>query len=229
MSFIINRQEESVTETHFTFASSMHVCLEKAHIGILGGTFNPVHNAHLMMACLALEEYDLEQVVLIPTGQPPHKDGEQIASASHRLAMLRCAVQGRPGLRVSPMEINRLGTTYTVDTLYQLHARQPALYSFIIGADTLCDLPNWKEIAKVCSLCDFIAFYREGMDLEKTRLAKQYMEQTYGARIRISRSKIPRISSTEIRQRLLSGQSVSQFVPKAVEQYLLTNEVYHAQ
>ena len=90
-----------------------------------------------MMARMALAEYDLERVVLIPTGQPPHKEGEQIASAEHRLAMLRYAVETEPGLCVSPMEINRRGTTYTVDTLYQLHARKPALYSFIIGADTL--------------------------------------------------------------------------------------------
>ena len=207
----------------------MRICLEKAHIGILGGTFNPVHNAHIMMARMALAEYDLERVVLIPTGQPPHKEGEQIASAEHRLAMLRYAVETEPGLCVSPMEINRRGTTYTVDTLYQLHARKPALYSFIIGADTLCDLPNWREIAKVCTLCDFIALFRDGMNMEKTMEAKRYMEQTYGAKIHISTCKIPHVSSTEIRRRLLCGQPISQYVPKSVERYLLENEVYHAQ
>ena len=207
----------------------MQIRFEKARIGILGGTFNPVHNAHLMMARMALSEYGLERVVLIPTGQPPHKEGEQIASAAHRLAMLRCAVETEPGLCISSMEVDRRGTTYTVDTLYQLHSRKPALYSFIIGADTLCDLPNWREIDKVCMLCDFIAFFRDGMDAKKTWKAKQYMEQTYGAKIHISACKIPHVSSTEIRRRLLSGQPISQYVPKAVEQYLLEHEVYHAQ
>lgn len=207
----------------------MQIRLGKAHIGILGGTFNPVHNAHLMMARQALLQYDLERVMLIPTGQPPHKQGEQIASAQHRLEMLKQAVAGEPGLCVSPVEVLRRGVTYTVDTLYQLQAREPAIYSFIIGADTLCDLPSWKEIETVCRLCRFIAFYREGMDLERTLEAKAYMERQYGAKISISPCRIPEISSTVIRRRLLCGQPISQYVPPRVERYLLTHEVYHAQ
>ncbi|MFR4250585.1 MAG: nicotinate-nucleotide adenylyltransferase [Christensenellales bacterium] len=209
--------------------ASTQVCLGKSQIGILGGTFNPVHRAHIMMATQALAEYQLDRVLLIPTGQPPHKDGEQIASAKHRLAMLECAVQDHPGLYVSPMEIQRRGTTYTVDTLYQLQAQHPAVYSFIIGADTLCDLPNWKEIATVCKMCRFIAFYRDGMDLGKTNLAKEYMEQTYGAKISVSPSKIPHISSTHIRQQILCGGSVREYVPARVERYLKEHEVYHGQ
>ncbi len=165
----------------------------------------------------------------MPTGHPPHKEFEQIASPQHRLSMLYEAVRGETGLYVSEMELKRRGITYSIDTLYQLQCMHPAEYFFIIGGDTLYDLPHWREIDKVCQLCQFIVFPRNGAVTEELKRTVFALEQVYGAKIHICAAPIPYISATDIRERLLCGQSVADVVPPSVDQYLRENDVYHAQ
>ncbi|MEM5776001.1 MAG: nicotinate-nucleotide adenylyltransferase, partial [Anaerolineaceae bacterium] len=148
------------------FSAIDTVCLHpKAnHIGLLGGTFNPVHNGHIRMACIALDEFMLGEVVFIPAGNPPHKRSEAIAPAEHRVNMLRLAIQDESRFSINTLEIDREGLTYTVDTLETLRHLHPGNeYNYIIGADTLYELPGWRNFERVIALTCFICVLRPGV------------------------------------------------------------------
>lgn len=200
----------------------------KPRIGLLGGTFNPIHNGHMAMARAALEEFALDEVVFIPTGQPPHKNGESIARAEDRIAMIDAAINGQARMRIDRMEIERAGTTYTIDTLRALRARLDAEYYFLVGADTVLQLSSWKDYALVLALCSFIAFPRTGesdcaVEREMVRLTQQF-----GAHILLSHRQCPQVSSTQIRMRAQRGQPLVGLVPAEVEWYIRHKGVYHA-
>ena len=149
----------------------------RRRIGIMGGTFNPVHNGHVYMAQKAYEEFGLDNVLFIPTGNPPHKGGEGMADKEHRFAMLELALQGYPYFGVSRVELNRPGNTYTIDTLHLLHRSvQDAILYFIIGADTLLELNTWKSFSEVITLTEFICFLRPG---SKNEAVAQYIQAIY--------------------------------------------------
>ncbi len=135
-----------------------------ARLGILGGTFNPIHNGHVLMAHTAAEAFGLERVLVVPSCLPPHKDLAGGVSAEHRLAMVRLAVDGDPLLEVETLEIDRGGVSYAIDTVRHLAGRYPGHERFfIIGIDSLLELYRWKEVGTFLTLCRVVTVDRPGI------------------------------------------------------------------
>lgn len=195
-------------------------------LGILGGTFDPIHMGHLQMAEAVYRRMGLERVLFIPAYVPPHKVGMYFASAQDRYAMTELAVAAYPHFAVSDMELRRSGVSYTIDTLRELHRLygQRQLY-FIIGADSVAQLHTWHNIEEMLELITFVAAGRPGyagvMEQVEQRLGKR-------ARERIILLDTPEydISSTDIRARIRSRASLAGLVPQAVEQYIYQHKLY---
>lgn len=173
----------------------------KKRIGLLGGTFNPPHLGHLYLAKAMYDEFSLDKVVFIPLGDPPHKTGERIASATDRINMLRIMTEEYPYMSVSSIETEREGLTYTVDTLKELNERMGTECDFfyIIGSDTLFQLENWKSCGEVFKLTSFLCVPRPGNSLSDIRRESASLKERYGAEIYLSAHTGPDISSTDIR------------------------------
>ncbi len=183
-------------------------------IGLLGGSFNPIHYGHLAMAEAAQNALGLKRVILIPAGDPPHKSAE-LAQKEHRLAMARLAADGR--FEVSPMEVERPGKTYTVDTLTAFRALYPnADLLVLIGADTLHEIAGWRDAPRVFSLCRFAVFAREGAALSDVP----------GADVIRVDAVIPTVSATAIRDLTHRGHSLEGLTPPVVEDYIGERRLY---
>lgn len=184
-------------------------------VALLGGSFDPIHEGHLAMARAAAAHPGVSRVVLMPDGDPPHK--RPFASGRDRLAMCRLAAGGE--FDVSPMEIDRAGATYTVDTLEALRLENPCASLYVvIGEDTLAQLPTWRNAPRVYELCRFLVFSRGG-----TKPAPV----PEGARVERLSAAIPGISSTVIRARVSRGQGLFGLVPPAVEDYIGAHRLYN--
>lgn len=213
--------------THTEYAAQVQGCRYIRRIGILGGTFNPVHIAHIDMAVRACEQFALEKVLLMPLGAPPHKSDE-IAPASDRVEMLRIATMGKPCLEVSLLETQREGYTYTVDTLTKLKTLYPknCEFHYIIGADTLFELESWKRYEEVFALCEFICFYRPGYSIESISAQIRHLREKYGKIIQMARCEGMDVSSTLIRQMIRKGRPVTGLVPEGVDKYIAEHKLY---
>jgi nicotinate-nucleotide adenylyltransferase len=195
-------------------------------IGILGGTFNPPHLAHLVCASEARSQLGLERVLLVPTGVPPHKQMEQEPGPAHRLQMCRLAV-GEHGdwLSVSSIEIDRDGPSYTVDTLRQIHASQPGdELTFIVGGDMAWSLPSWREPQAILELASVAVAERVGARREEVR---GRLDAIAGEKA-ISYIDVPRldISSSALRRRVGEGRPLDYLVPDAVADYIEQRRLY---
>lgn len=198
-------------------------------VGVLGGTFDPVHYGHLLLAECCREELELDQILFIPTGNPPHKEPAEISPGIHRCEMLELATSGMPEFVVSRMEQDRTETTYTVDTLQQLTDDDPdrELF-FIMGADSLLDLKNWKDPEGIAKLATIVAVNRGRAPLpDRSALVKELSESIVD---RIQYVQIPAIdlAASHIRERHRTGQSIRFRVPRAVEMYLTENQLYES-
>lgn len=195
-------------------------------MGILGGTFDPIHTGHLHMVEAIFSQLELEQIIFIPAYVAPHKQGLDFAPAADRYTMTQLAVQGFSHFTVSDMELKRTGVSYTVDTLRELHEIYPKheLF-FIIGADSVEQLHTWTSIYEMFELATFVGAGRPGYDgvLEKVeaQLGKQAMEH-----IKLLDTPKYDISSTEIRRRIREGKTLDGFVPKVVEKYIYEHGLY---
>ena len=198
-------------------------------IGVLGGTFNPPHLGHLILAQDAFELFDLSQVLFLPCAQPPHKAAAGLAAAEHRLAMLEAAIEGDLRFEVSDIELRRGGLSYSVDTARELKVRYPrAEILFIIGSDSLRELHQWKDIATLLELCQFVTLIRPGAD-ERALLAQDLRlpppwPDRLRAQIRVGHA--VDISSTNIRHRLAEALSIRYLVHPAVEMYITEHRLY---
>ncbi len=202
--------------------------LKQNRIGLLGGTFNPVHNGHLKMAYIALYEFGLGEVVFLPLGDPPHKRQDFLASAQHRLAMIRLAITGETRFSVSTAETSREGLTYTVDTLEILTRAQPQTsFYYIIGADTLFELENWKCYERVFFLTDFICIMRPGNDYKKVFEYAERLNSRFGHKIYIAEERGPDISSSYIRSQISDNKLADNLVPPAVARYIIQHKIYN--
>lgn len=197
-------------------------------IGILGGTFNPMHLAHCILADQALDARQLDEVQIIPAFVAPHKEGEPVTEAKHRLEMARLAVAGRPGLVVSDREIRRKGVSYTVDTLRELQGEQPEASLFLIlGADSVAGLPDWREPAEILQRATLIPVARPGQVLDFRPLAGLCPpDRLVAAQANILPMPQLEISSTDIRQRVAAGRSIRYLVAPAVEAYIKAHGLY---
>jgi nicotinate-nucleotide adenylyltransferase len=204
--------------------------LETRRIGIMGGSFNPVHVGHLMAAQGAREAFQLERVIFIPAGMPPHKQAEMVAPAVARFRMVELAIAGNQHFEISAIELERQGPSYTVDTLRELREQlRPAELFFIIGADSINELPTWRNIGEVLKLCRIIAAARPGWPAvaDTSRLAAALGDEAAEA-IRRGTFEIPlvAVSSTAIRERIRAGREIRYMIPDAVREYILAQRLY---
>jgi len=192
-------------------------------VGIVGGTFDPVHLAHLRLAEDARESFALDEVLFIPAGDPWRKSHRSISPAKHRLAMLELAVAGNVDFGISDIELRRSGPTYTADTLAALAAeRLDDEFYFIVGVDALTDLPNWHEPERIVEHAILAVAPRELQELNVATL------NVPGLAARIEPFPMPRmdISSTDIRARVAAGRSIRYLVPAEVERYIAEHRLY---
>ncbi len=199
----------------------------KRRIGLLGGTFNPPHTGHFRVADGIYHEFSLDGIVFIPVGEPPHKRTIGVASDADRLAMLRIMTRNVPYMSVSEIETSRCGYTYTVDTLSLLDTiyGRAAEFFYIIGTDTLFELKNWKDSARVVKMCTYICVPRPGDDTGSVLKEIERLRGEYGANILLSRTTGPDISSTEIRSSLAAGKVPEGLEPPVLE-YIIENKVF---
>lgn len=194
-------------------------------IGFLGGTFDPVHFGHLHVAQSLGQALDLDRIIWIPAGRPPHKRG-QIVSADHdRITMLEVALADSPRDEISTIEIERDGPSYTVDTLELLHDRlEPAKLTFLMGEDSLRDLPTWRDPERILRYADVAVAGRPGVAVDLDAL----FEEIPSARGRIHVVPVDEIaiSSSEIRRRVAANLSVSDMVPAGVADYIRSHGLY---
>lgn len=195
-------------------------------LGILGGTFDPIHTGHICSAQAVYEQLDLEKVLFIPAYIPPHKMGQEFAHAADRYNMTVLATEAYPYFDVSDIELKRSGVSYTIDTMIELKELYPdyELY-FIIGADSVPQLHTWDRIYDLFDIVTFAAAYRPGY----SNVIETACEQLGNiAREKIVLLDTPEyaVSSTEIRKRIREGKSLKGLVPEAVEEYIKKNQLY---
>lgn len=215
-------------EKHETRMELLDLQIEKAKVkrlGLLGGTFDPIHNAHLRLANAAKAQFDLDEVLFLVSGEPPHK--HSIAGKEERLAMVECALQYADGIRVTRMEIDREGMTYTVDSLRTLRSvlgEEVDLY-YILGEDTLLDVPNWREYETVMEMVTLIVYFRKGTsEIDQENARRQLKKYSY--RIFFGTEALMELSSTTIRKRSSQHLSLQGLVPTAVEDYIKEHTLY---
>ena len=199
---------------------------KKKRIGILGGTFNPVHLGHLMIAEMALEAFDLNRVIFVPAKEPPHKETDVIES-KYRLEMVRAAGLYNPNFVVSDVEMQRQGKSYTIDTLRYFHdVYGPSTeFFFIAGTDTIQNLPTWKYIEELLDMCQFIGAIRPGATNDIGESIEWFGQR--GSRIHILEVPEMKLSATELRHRLRHGLSTRYMLPRTVYQYIKEHKIYN--
>ena len=196
-------------------------------IGVLGGTFDPVHLGHLAMAEEAWQALGLAEVVLIPSGQPVYKSDRKIAPAADRLEMLRLAAAGRPYLEVSTIETDRPGASYTVDTLTALkmsYGSRAELY-FILGWDSLAQLGGWRQPRRLVSLCLLVAVPRPGFPRPDIKTMEKQVPGISEKLIFLDKPEMA-VSATEIRKKASLGRSLEGLVPAPVADYIKKHGLY---
>lgn len=198
-------------------------------IGVIGGTFDPVHYAHLAIAEEVYQALQLAKMVFVPAGEPPHKVGYQITPVEHRVAMLERAIASNPHFALSLVDVRRSGPSYTVETLRLLRrewGERTDLY-FVLGGDSLKDLPTWYNAPGVLAQAVIVALVRPGYaDLTTSR--ERLATSLPGIRDRLITLEGPRmeISSTDLRRRVAQGRPIKYQVPEAVEEYIFRHGLY---
>ena len=186
-------------------------------LGIFGGTFNPPHLGHLVIAEQARIQAGLDRVVFVPAFQPPHKVGSGIVQPRHRLNMVRLAIQGNRQFSVSDIEIREQGISYTVRTLELLKAQNPGAELFLIlGSDSLRDFPSWKSPDEIRDMAELVVYPRKGFEMSGEDNRTSLM----------LKSPLIEISSTELRMSVMRGESIRYLVPDPVEQYIRRHHLY---
>lgn len=200
-------------------------------LGILGGTFDPIHNGHLAAATAAQQALDLDAITLIPSHVPPHRRDPVGASSEHRYAMAALAAADRPGWSASRIEIDRDGASYTYDTLVRLRETVSvgAQYFFILGADAFAEIASWSRYPAVLDLAHFVVVSRPGITLDslRERVPSAFNKRPSGeTRVILVEATTPDISATDVRRRVKSGEAIDGLVPDAVASYIQTHRLY---
>jgi nicotinate-nucleotide adenylyltransferase len=193
----------------------------KGRVGLFGGTFNPVHNAHLVIAGNALRQFGLSQVVFVPNGTPPDRPGESRPAKEDRYRMVEEAVDGREGFSVSRIEVDRDGPSYTIDTIRALKDDYPQGICFVIGADSLLRIETWKEPEAVIASVSFVVAPRKGVSLSAFQ-GEPFDE----ASIHVLNMPEVDVSSTFLRTKARHGESIAAWVPARVATYIEEHGLY---
>lgn len=204
----------------------MDISMARTGTGILGGTFDPVHNGHLWIARTAMQRLSLSRVIMMPAKIPPHKAGAE-ASPAHRVAMLRLAVEGIQGVEVSELELAKPGKSYTVDTLEALAALLPREKLYLLcGADMFLTLQDWYRPERIFELCTVVGMARAGGQYEKLVAHAGLLRERYGARTCVLDEEPLELSSTDIRRRIAENASTEGLLPEAVRAYIDREGLY---
>lgn len=201
---------------------------DRRRMGVMGGTFDPIHYGHLVAAESARATFRLERVIFVPAGQPPHKPAEAVTAAEHRYAMTVLATASNPYFTVSRLEIDRPGPSYTVDTINQLHAAwgPGVAWYFITGADAMLEILGWKQSAALLRSCEFVAATRPGTPTARLRAAVKALEREHGPRFHSIVVPGVATSSSEVRARVRRGDPIRYLVPEPVEAYISKHGLY---
>jgi len=197
-------------------------------LGIMGGTFNPVHKGHLALAKKAVEEFALDHVIFIPSGNPPHKTPDEVIDKEHRFKMVKLAISGMKEFTASRIELDRPGYSYAVDTFSALKRKygKSAKLFYIMGLDSIAEILEWRKPLELFKLCEFIVGTRPGTRIRTfKRLVKFPPLQKEVDKIHLMELK-ENISASEVRSRLKAGKSVSRLLPKVVLNYIKRKEFY---
>ncbi len=199
----------------------------KKKTGIMGGTFNPIHVGHLLLAENARDSFGLDEILFIPSGRSYMKQEAEILDRRERYEMTSLAIEGNPAFSISDIEVRRKGNTYTCDTLSRLKASEPETeFYFIVGADSLFSMETWREPERIFRDCVVLAAVRDDKDSDKLQGQISYLEEKFNARIYQITFKEIDISSTDIRMRLANGQSIRYMVPDKVISYIEEHHLY---
>jgi len=200
-------------------------------LAIMGGTFDPIHMGHLVTAEEVRHEFDVDEVLFVPTGHPPHKSNINMTTCEHRYLMTVLATAANPYFKVSRIEIEREGVTYTIDTIKELkriYGNEVQLY-FITGADAIHKILNWKESRELLQICDFVAVTRPGYNKEELIEKIEELNKQYETNIHFLEVPALAISSSDIRRRLNEMKPIKYLVPQEVENYIKKHELYNYQ
>ena len=217
-------------------------------LGILGGTFNPIHFGHLDIAHNVREKLQLDQILFVPAGEPPHKQGETLAAGNDRYEMVRLAIAGDVCFALSDIELRRKGKSYSIDTVRHLQGEYGpcAELSFLIGLDAFLDFPTWKEPQALLQACRFVVISRPGQSFQSLASLPMFPQTDPGALAQLDAGTLTSlkvtvpsapgilclplppcsISASEIRQRIRRGEALAKLLPPSVESYILQHRLY---
>lgn len=208
-------------------SKKIHTRTTLKKIGVMGGTFNPIHYGHLATAEAVRNKYDLDKIIFMPSGNPPHKSKKEIIDKIHRYNMTMIATMSNTYFETSDIEIKREGMTYTVDTLEQLRKiHKNSRIFFITGADALCDIDSWKYLDKNFELATFVGATRPGIECEEVNQKIEQLKRNYNANILDIYVPSLDISSTDLRNRIKKMKSIKYLLPENVEKYIYKNNLY---
>ncbi|MDK2799413.1 MAG: nicotinate-nucleotide adenylyltransferase [Clostridiales bacterium] len=197
-------------------------------VGIMGGTFDPIHYGHLVTAEAVRAKFSLDHVIFVPSGNPPHKIDQKVTDKNHRYLMTLLATATNQYFKVSRDEIDREGYTYTIDTIknFNIQFSGKAKFYFITGADALNEILTWKDAESLLQMCEFVAATRPGYKYEELFRDIEYLTINYNSKIHLVEVPSLAISSTDIRERVKSGQPIKYLLPESVENYIYKNSLY---
>ncbi len=196
-------------------------------VGIMGGTFDPVHIGHLIIAEKAREQFHLDEVLFMPSGTPYMKNVDEVLPGPIRSEMTRLAIEENPLFSVSTIEVEKEGSTYTYETLETLHDKNPNTeYYFILGADSLFAMENWKNPEKIFADCHILAALRNDKNTEEMEAQAAYLKEKFNADISLIKTGNIEISSSMIRDLVKEGHSIRYLVPDTVYDYIIKNKLY---
>ena len=199
----------------------------KKRVGIMGGTFNPIHLGHLIIAEAAYEAYNLDEVLFVPSGVSYMKDQSEILDAKKRVHMTGLAIEDNPHFALSTIEIDRDGNSYSYETLETLRKQNPNTeYFFLVGSDTLFALETWKHPEILLPSCTILVAVRDGVPMEKMQEHAKYLEEKFGGSIKLLTTPNIEISATDIRNRLSQNRNVKYFVPDTVLDFINKYDLY---
>lgn len=196
-------------------------------IGIMGGTFNPIHNGHLLIAENAYEQLNLDEVHFIPTGRSPHKQHQHILDSRHRMQMVSLAIEGNPAFVANDCEIQNAQLSYSYLTLERLHEQyRDTEFYFIMGGDSLRDFKTWRNPQRISELAILVAAVRDACDIEQLQTYAQELYNLFQADVRIISTPNLSVKSSELRERVSNGKSIRYQVPECVREYIQKEQLY---
>lgn len=200
--------------------------IQTKKIGIMGGTFDPIHYGHLLIALDAAEEFGLDQVIFLPTGKSPHKPESQVTEPAVRCAMVQLAISDNPKFSMSVLEAESEEINYTYQTLKKFRRMDPdAHFYFIMGEDSLDDFPGWRRPEDICRMASVLVAVRGGGSAGIQEKLKR-IRAAYQADMHLLHAPVFSVSSREIRQRIRSGRSVRYLLPEEIEAFIRTHSLY---